>query len=69
MALEDNVRFIVGGAIAGLGIFVIGLQAVRGTLDPQLLQLEMELFLIAATFVLGGGLAGKLLPQILGSLD
>ena len=60
MIPDEELRDVIGGALAGLAVYIIGLQAWRGTINPETIFSNTGLLLLAGIFIGGGGVFTKL---------
>ncbi|MFB6070851.1 MAG: hypothetical protein ABEJ76_07485 [Halanaeroarchaeum sp.] len=61
MITDETLRDVIGGGLAGLVVYVIGLAATRGQITPGLLFGNLGLLLLAGVLVGGGGVFARLL--------
>lgn len=65
MIPDEDLRDLIGGGIAGLVLYVLALQATRGTISPEIIFSNIGLLILAGVFIGGGGVFVKLFRQYL----
>ena len=60
MIPDEELLDVIGGALAGLVIYILGLQATRGTINPETVFSNTGLLLLEGIFIGGGGRFTKL---------
>ncbi|MFB6159468.1 MAG: hypothetical protein ABEJ95_07495 [Candidatus Nanohalobium sp.] len=63
MVPDEELRDIIGGSIAGLVLYILALQATRGTISPEIIFSNIGLLILAGVFIGGGGVFVKLFRE------
>ncbi|MFT4892863.1 MAG: hypothetical protein ACI8Z7_000651 [Candidatus Nanohaloarchaea archaeon] len=65
MIPDEDLRDLIGGGIAGLALYILGLKATRGIISPEIIFSNIGLLILAGVFIGGGGVFSKLLRDYL----